>query len=203
MPTLLSKREFAALKGWSPSYITQLRKEGRLVLVEGGRVDVAATEQRLRETRDPDKDHVTRRHAAARRTKPRPPVTVAAQHEDAPGDAEHGADEAQAMGQDADEARTQVKKLRELVATEMDRIELGLLRGEITERRAVDAAWYDMGVTMRARLDALTERLAARLAAATSPAERGALLRAALHEERRSLTRTLLAALRKLRGGAA
>lgn len=182
-PIILTKREYATHKGWSPSYLTQLRKEGRLVLTEDGRVDVAATEAQLKATRDPGKDHVASRHAAKRAEPP--------ENDSEPID--------RSASPDADEARIKVKKLRELVATEMDRIDLGLITGELVERRAVDPLWAGLGVSIRARLDALVERLTPRLSACAGSAERAALIRAALREERHSVKKMLISALKQIR----
>lgn len=59
-------RQFAQLLDVRPSYVTQLKAEGRLVLNAEGRVLVAASRQRVADTADPAKDGVRARHAAAR-----------------------------------------------------------------------------------------------------------------------------------------
>lgn len=59
-------RQFAQLLDVRPSYVTQLKAEGRLVLNDAGRVLVAASRQRIADTADPAKDGVRARHAAAR-----------------------------------------------------------------------------------------------------------------------------------------
>lgn len=59
-------RQFARLLDVRPSYVTQLKAEGRLVLDEAGRVLVAASRQRIADTADPAKDGVRARHAAVR-----------------------------------------------------------------------------------------------------------------------------------------
>lgn len=59
-------RQFAKLLDVAPSYITQLKAEGRLALDDAGRVLVAASRQLLQDTADPAKDGVRARHAAAR-----------------------------------------------------------------------------------------------------------------------------------------
>lgn len=59
-------RQFAQLLDVRPSYVTQLKTEGRLVLNDAGRVLVAASRQRIADTADPAKDGVRARHAAAR-----------------------------------------------------------------------------------------------------------------------------------------
>ena len=53
-PTYLSKSAFAARLGRSPSYITWLKDNNRLVLSPNGKqVDVHATEALIRDTADP------------------------------------------------------------------------------------------------------------------------------------------------------
>lgn len=59
----LSKSAFAAHIGRSPSYITWLKENGRLVLSPNGKqVDVLATEALIRDTADPSKAVVAARH---------------------------------------------------------------------------------------------------------------------------------------------
>lgn len=66
-PETLGLREFADLLGVSPSYVTQLKREGRLVLTEEGkRVRVAESQRLIADTRSPTKAGVAARHAAAR-----------------------------------------------------------------------------------------------------------------------------------------
>src|SRR5690606_16487416 len=66
-PETAGFREFAALAGFKPSYVTELRKVGRLVLTgDGKRVRVAESLALIEQTRDPAKAGVAARHAAAR-----------------------------------------------------------------------------------------------------------------------------------------
>lgn len=61
--------EFARLAGFKPSYVTQLKREDRLVLAADGLIDVAASLQRIRDTADPAKAGVAARHVAERSAK--------------------------------------------------------------------------------------------------------------------------------------
>lgn len=62
-----TRKEFAGIAGFKPSYITQLEKDNRLVLTEDGkRILVAESLARIEATRDPSKIAVARRHAEAR-----------------------------------------------------------------------------------------------------------------------------------------
>lgn len=66
-PESLAFKAFAAHLGCRPSYITELRKSGRLVLTEDGRaVRVAESLARIEATRDPARAGVVDRHAAQR-----------------------------------------------------------------------------------------------------------------------------------------
>lgn len=59
-------RQFARLLDVRPSYVTELKNAGRLVLDEAGRVRIEASRKLIRDTEDPSKDAV-RVHNAQRR----------------------------------------------------------------------------------------------------------------------------------------
>ena len=66
LPDTASQAEFARLLGYRRSYVTGLKAAGRLVLAADGRVQVAESIARIEATRDPSKQAVADRHAAAR-----------------------------------------------------------------------------------------------------------------------------------------
>lgn len=67
LPEILGFKAFADHLGCRPSYVTELRKSGRLVLTDDGRaVRVAASLARIEATRDPAHAAVAERHAADR-----------------------------------------------------------------------------------------------------------------------------------------
>lgn len=68
VPATATFGEFARLAGFKRSYITQLRQDDRLVL-DGRRVDVAASLERIKATADPSKVGVAARHATTRKAK--------------------------------------------------------------------------------------------------------------------------------------
>jgi len=66
-PETASFREFADIVPCRPSWVTALRKAGRLVLTDDGKsVRVRESLKRIEETRDPSKAAVAERHAANR-----------------------------------------------------------------------------------------------------------------------------------------
>jgi hypothetical protein len=66
-PETAGFKAFAERLGCKPSYVTQLRKDGRLVLTpDGRRVLVEASLRLIADSRDPAKAGVVDRHAAAR-----------------------------------------------------------------------------------------------------------------------------------------
>ncbi|MGL6205718.1 MAG: hypothetical protein ACRC2X_15500 [Giesbergeria sp.] len=92
-PAELSKREFAALQGYAPSWVTQLERAGRLVLsADGRRVRVAESIQRIADTADPQRAGQRAQNAAARAEGPAladgQPGTAAAAEAPADGGAE-------------------------------------------------------------------------------------------------------------------
>lgn len=65
-PATMGLREFATARGWKASYVTELKRAGRLVLAKDGRVLVAESLRLIADTSDPAKIGVVARHAAAR-----------------------------------------------------------------------------------------------------------------------------------------
>ena len=151
----LSRSRFAERQGWSPSYVTKLGQQGRLVLSPDGKlVDVVATLARLVRTTDPGKDGVRQHHAAARAERDvgkhvRP---------DAP---EEGA------GFDADPKYWTNKARREGALAELAELDLAKKRGELVERARVEAAANGAGRMLRDAMLGLPTQLAPELASLT------------------------------------
>jgi hypothetical protein len=66
--------QFAKIIGRSRSWVTQLKQAGRLVLNEKGLVDVEASNLRIQQTEEPNRDDVKARHEEGRETKPAEPA---------------------------------------------------------------------------------------------------------------------------------
>lgn len=183
MSETLKKVDFARLNGWKPSYVTQLAKEGRLVLTPEGRVDVAASQARIKATAAGTHQHVAERFAQSRANVPPP-----------------AADNAPPPTEPANEGgRLAVRKLREIIGREMALIELGLLKGELVKRDTVNHLWHDIGVGVRANVEAMTERLAPRISGAGSPDSLAVDIARTVRDEKRRIKRLLIDALRRMR----
>lgn len=93
MSNEVTRTEFARLRGFKPSYVTELAKAGRLVLSDDGkRVKVAESVARIEATRDPSKQAVADRHAANRGAAPardETPETEELRYQDARAKREH------------------------------------------------------------------------------------------------------------------
>lgn len=162
----LSRSEFASAQGWSPSYVTKLGKQGRLVLDESGKlVDVAATLARLKRTEDPGKAGVKQHHAASRSEKH-------VRH-DAP------ADDVSPVAA-ADPRYWDNKARREGALAELAELELAKRRGELVDRARVESAAFAIGRMLRDAVLGLPTQLAPALASVTDSFEVEAQLRTAL-----------------------
>ena len=78
-------------------------------------------------------------------------------------------------------------------------IELVIMRGALLERADVDHVATDLGVILRATLDAAVERLTPRLSTASSSGEISDLARDELTREWRRINRALVRAARDLK----
>jgi len=166
-PSYLSKSAFAARIGRSPSYITWLKDNNRLVLApDGKQVDVLATEALILETADPSKAAVAARHHQDRLQRDvysqlipsaEPTSTAAPQPAFPPA------------GQLPDFQKA--RALREHNLAQLAEIELRKAKEELVERSAVKLAAYNGGRLLRDQLLGMPPQLAAELAAMTDPWE--------------------------------
>ena len=162
----ISFKAFADHLGCRPSYVTELRKSGRLVLTDDGkRVRVAESLERIQATRNPARDDVGQRHAAAREAK------AAAVAERVPEDgyrtnAATATAAADKIGNTYQAARA-VKERYLAMSTKRDyEISIGNLLPAGDVRHAIAAAV----TTLRTDLENLPDSLAPGLAAETDEA---------------------------------
>ena len=168
----LTKSKFAAHQGWSPSYVTKLRDQGRLVMdAEKKLVDVPATLACLRRTADPGKECVRQHHAAARTEKH---VGAHVRH-DAPA-----SDEGPANG--SDPKYWDKKTRREGALAELAELELAKRRGELVDRERVEAMAFSVGRMLRDAVLGLPTQLAPELSTMTDSFQIEVKLREALRQ---------------------
>jgi hypothetical protein len=170
--TYLTKSQFAASQGWSPSYVTKLKDQGRLVLCpQGKRVDVAATLAKLQQTTDPGKEAVRQHHAAGRVEK-----HVGAQvRPDAPA-------EEPPASTGSDPKYWEAKARREDALAELAQLELSRKQGDLVERQRVEATAFAIGRMLRDAALGLPTKLAPELAAMTDAFQIELKLREALRQ---------------------
>lgn len=164
-PTYLSKSAFAARLGRSPSYITWLKDNNRLVLSPNGKqVDVHATEALIRDTADPSKVAVAERHQQDRiqrdvysqlSTSVEPTSTAAPP---------------QVLTVDGKLPDFQkARALREHNMAKLAEIELGKAQGSLVAKEAVEVGAYNAGRLLRDQLFGPLPQLSHDLAAMTDP----------------------------------
>jgi hypothetical protein len=185
----LSLAAFARKQGWKPSYVTELKKSGRLVLTEDGRVRVAASVQLIADTRNPDKAGVAARHAAARdagtaATSSAPAATTEAE-EGQGGSTTRIGDDPLSQRRALAQAQTEEAKARKALRDEA--VELGqLLRVDDVLAVVANAI-----TTLRSDLDNVPPTLAPALAAETDEDRVRVLLQDALESVQREAARRL------------
>lgn len=151
---LLSKSAFAERQGWSPSYVTKLGKQGRLITTEDGRlVNVSETLALLRRTSDPGKEAVRQHHQGARTER----------HVGAHAKSSAPTDEPSASGS-ADPAYWSAKARREGALADLAEHELAVKRSEYVLRERVEAAAFGSTRMLRDALLGLPTQLAPELA---------------------------------------
>lgn len=166
MPAECSLAEFAKIARVNRSYVTELKKAGRLVLTDTGKVRVTESLALIEATRSPAHQGVADRHTAARETgaggvlanAPTPPlVEQAGQLEDAEEPdlptSPHSDRRARALA-DKEEAAAR-KALRD------EQLELG----QLLRASEVGTALADAAVTLRGAFENMPHELAPELAA--------------------------------------
>lgn len=161
--TTSTLREFADMLGVRPSYVTKLKQADRLVLGADGRVEVEASKQRIEDTRDPNRDDVSRRHADARQA-PVPPADES--EEDGDG----------APAESSSVGYTKSRAMREQYLALSAKLEYERASGKMVDTESVQRAGEQVGATLRGVLENLPDQLAPLLAPVTDEAKLHAML---------------------------
>lgn len=177
----VSFKAFARILDRAPSYVTQLKDAGRLVMTDDGKVDVDASLALIRDTADPAKDGVRARHAAARG------------HGEA---AANGDDEAptdfEPQSSDAKRRAKALADAAELDARKKQREEL-LELGQLLQVDDVVAAVRGAATTLRNGLENLSNTLAPELAAESDEGKVRVILADAIEHALEELSRQFAA----------
>lgn len=177
MEGFVSRTDFARIYGCSKAYVSQLGKEGRLVLSEDGKtVDVEATFEQLKITSDPSKAGVRERWAAFRAGRDGAPgeqlaIDVpAAEPRSAAGETKPAAAETKAPPAERQTSKYHdARAQREQAEAQMAELELRRQLGALVEVEEVLRAIADTHTAARTEILALPDRLATLVAAETDP----------------------------------
>lgn len=152
-PEILSLSGFAQLQGVRPSYITKLKGDGRLVLTDDGKVRVAESMERIKQTAGGRID-VSARHAAARAAGgDEKPLAV-------PNEGTGEKTPQNAKAQDGSERLVDAKLRKESAQADQEEMKAAQMRGELIPREAVDDAMKFIGGAVRAALDVFPDQTA-------------------------------------------
>lgn len=183
---LMTPRAFAASLGFKPHYGNQLVKDGRLVMAPDGKhVLVAESRAKLEAMRDPSKQVVADRHAAAR-------AAAAGEQTFPPLDGEPDGME---MPPAAQYSYAEAKAKREYWAAEREHAAWRKEAGELMERGEVVAAFADAAATLRGKLEAWASVLPPQLAGRDEAA-----IRATIADQVESLLHELVAKFNQASG---
>ncbi|MDO9227156.1 MAG: terminase small subunit [Pseudomonadota bacterium] len=166
----LSRSAFAASQGWSPSYVTKLSKQDRLVFADETQklIDVGATLAVLARTEDPEKEAVRQHHAGRRSANMVRPDKA-------------GKDE-EPESATADPTYWAAKARRESALAELAEHELAKKRGDLVERVRVESAAYAVGRMLRDAVLGMPPQLAPQIVGMSDAFQVEQLLRTALRK---------------------
>lgn len=192
-PQAVKASEFARLAGFKPGYVTQLKREGRLVIADNGLIDVAGSLARIRQTADPSKAGVTARHEAERAAKAGQGAPDNDQdrddYDDAPDATSGPATRASSAYQDS-----RAKREHYLALAAQRDYEQSI--GKLLNADDVASVIADAATALRVRLESLADTLAPQLAAEPDEARCRALIAEAHEHALGELSRAFGAAQR-------
>jgi len=166
------KIEYARHRRCSPSLISRLVKQGRLVMTPEGRVDVEASDAKLEANRDP-------RRIGEVRSRP-----------------DRGAGAGRGDGPDAIRA---ARTRSELAIAEARELDLAQRRGELVRKDVAAKAATDAAQAVATGISSMPARIGSRIAAVLNVDARQ--VQAILDEEADALRASIADALRRLTGG--
>lgn len=170
-PAAVSQAEFARIIGVGRSYVTALKKSGRLVTTDDGLVLVEESKASIAETADPNRDDVAARHAANRASAGIIPPQPASP-------------EADRVGSSYQQARAVKEKFLALAAKR----DYEIACSKLMQADEVVSAVASAAVTLRTRLEAWPDTMAAVLGGNLDESQRRAILADGIEELLAGLT---------------
>lgn len=135
--------EFAKIRGVNKSTVTRYKQADRLVFTDDGLVDVEASNQRIADTADPNRDDVVNRHAKNKGIE----------------------DDQEPDENTVSYQKSRAKKEKYLALQAKADYEKSIC--ELVEREQVQRDWANVAITMRSALERIPDLLSAELAAET------------------------------------
>lgn len=176
----ITLKAFAELQGWRPSYVTKLKKSGRLVFSQAGRVKVRESLELIAQTAGSRSDVATRHQDARQAKTPHASVATdsseASQHQPQ----EKNAPDAEASTlmtlKDAQHIKAFAESRRVAALADREEMERDRLAGDLIAREDVDAAMKFIGATVRGLMEVFPDQTAPLVAPAADLEECHALL---------------------------
>jgi hypothetical protein len=191
----VSLKAFADMLGCKPSYVTQLKKDGRLILTaDGRRVYPAASVAKIEETRDPSKAGVAQRHAASQAARAAALMAAPEARDAASDDGENEAPDDSPEYQLWRARGERAKALRAEMLLQQE-------AGNLVELSMLSALVGDVISMLGQRLDNLAYPLGQTLSPESDPQRCTALLKSEFDSLRRALAEDFTRARRTALGG--
>lgn len=155
----VTRKEFAEMNGWSPSYVTKLAHAGRIVLTKHEkptkqRVLVKETLTLIKKTKDPNRDDVVSRHKKNRIKKQAPHTKKKSEKKTKP-----------TAKNRVDQSYVQSRAEKEYYLAQKAKVEHLKMVGELCETARARYAAGEVGTIIRAALENQPDQLAPMLAA--------------------------------------
>jgi len=170
--TVVTGKQLAAILGFKPSFIVQLKRDGRLVPAPGGKGYLRAESLALyEETRDPTRAGVAARHAAARAATAVPVPPPAGAPAAGPDDADDG--DLPLAPYEAPDAKRRAKALADRAEWDAKVAERDYLTsiGKLLDAGEVERALAAAGTTLRTALERMVDVMAPQVAAQSDEAK--------------------------------
>ena len=152
---LLSKSEYAKVRGCHHTYITKLSKKGLLVEVDG-KIDTEATDKRIKEAQDPAREPFKKEVKGKGKGKGKAKATTSKK------DTQTGKDT-------QDLSYAQARTERERIKAKKEKVEYDLLIGKLVDSEEVRISAFNRARILRDAMFNIPDRISTILAAESNP----------------------------------